>query len=139
MCYNTSTPSSCNPMIKPVHGDGSPSPHPALRIFICSPYRAPDCILQGRNRLNAQALCRKAINAGYAPFAPHLFYPPLLDDCDPVERAQGLRFAKAWLAVSDRVWQLAGPVTEGMQGELDLAARLGIPVDVINLTEVKHV
>ena len=46
------------------------------RIFICSRY-AGDV---PRNTATAERLCRKAVERGCAPFAPHLLYTRFLDD-----------------------------------------------------------
>ena len=103
-------------------GGGAP-----WRVFICSPYGGCP-----RNARVAAELCRRAIAAGHAPFAPHVFYPRWLDDGVPDERAAGIACGLAWLQVCDRVWALAVPATAGMSRELDLAHALAIPVTWIS-------
>lgn len=111
------------------------SPAVRRRIFICSPFRveptsAPfaDAAKRVENRQNAIELCKRALEQGHAPFAPHLFYPQLLDDNKLTDRQLGLDAGLSWLVEADEVWALRGVVSEGMRGELDLAEGLGIPV-----------
>lgn len=84
------------------------------RVYICSPFTGD----VEHNVVVARALCLRALRCGYAPFAPHLFYPALLDDADPAARAAGLECALAWLDGADEVWILSGPVTAGMEAEI---------------------
>jgi len=93
------------------------------RVFICSPYRGD----VRANRALAQAVCREALLAGDAPFAPHLLYPGILDDADPSERALGIGAGLSWLAVSDEVLVVGEP-SEGMRREIAAAETLGVPV-----------
>jgi len=98
-----------------------------VRVFVASPWRAPDAAGQANNRRRALAVCREAVFAGHAPFAPHLLYPRFLDDGEAAERAAGMRAGLAFLAACEVVW-VYGPVTDGMAAELAEARRLGIPV-----------
>lgn len=90
------------------------------RIFICSPYRGD---IQA-NTARALELCRFVLRAGHAPFAPHLFYPQMLDDGDQEQRAAGIAAGMAWLDACDAVLR-AGPISEGMYHELKHAERVG--------------
>lgn len=92
-------------------------------IFICSPY-AGDTV---RNILRAQQYCRKAVDEGYMPIAPHLFYPQFLDDGDPEERERGLRMGLSLLDLCDEVWVFGEP-SAGMQKEIDYAVKHNIPI-----------
>ena len=102
------------------------------RIFICSPY-------SGNIRENvttAQAMCKLAIKHGYAPFAPHLLYPQLLDDTNPNQRGKGMSCGRAFLAVCNEVWQLDVPPTIGMEEELAFAHLLQIPVKKFEIKQI---
>lgn len=94
-----------------------------LRIFVCSPYRGD----VAGNVAKAMAYCRMVIAMGHLPYAPHLFLTRFLDDANPIDREQGLRLAKCELALCHELWAF-GPATEGMQGEIDFARRMGILV-----------
>ena len=72
------------------------------RIFVCSPF-AGDI---ARNVKVAEALCRRVMRSGHAPFAPHLLYPTFTDN----------------------------GISSGMRRELDRAGQLGKPI--IEIAEV---
>ncbi len=93
------------------------------RVFVCSPYRGD----VARNGDIARAVCRVVALRGDAPFAPHLFYPALLDDHVPAERTLGLSSGMSWLAVADEVLVIGSP-TEGMAHEIAAAELLGLPI-----------
>ena len=97
------------------------------RVFICSPFRGGPA----QRRLHdawLRLLCAQALAQGHAPFAPHGFYPGLLDDADPEQRAAGILAGMAWLEACDEVWALRAPVTEGMRAEIRRAEELCLPV-----------
>ena len=96
-------------------------------IYICSPYRGD---IAGNTKL-ARDLCRRAIEHGYTPLAPHLLYPQFLDEADPAQRSAGLRCGLDWLQVCDEVWVYApgdGEYSEGMRWEIFHAECLNKPV-----------
>ena len=70
------------------------------RIFLCSRYAGNTA----NNETVAERLCRKAIEAGHAPFAPHLLYPRFLDDRNVSERELGITCGLTFMAVCDEVW-----------------------------------
>ena len=95
------------------------------RIFLCSRY-AGDTV---RNEAVAERLCRRVVEAGHAPFAPHLLYPRFLNDEDPTERELGIASGLAFMEVCDEVWVYTSDgVSSGMGRELDHAIRLDKPV-----------
>ncbi len=77
----------------------------------------------------AVGLCRRAVEAGRARFAPHLLYPCFLDDRDPAEQHLGIDCGLAFMEVCDevRVYTADGPSSR-MRREFDQASRLGKPV-----------
>ncbi len=92
------------------------------RIFICSPY-AGDV---ENNVEAARKLCRKAIEAGHAPFAPHLHYPGIVDDAELEERAAGISSGLRFMEACDEVWAYIGKGrSPGMIQELTYAASTG--------------
>ncbi len=99
------------------------------RVFVCSPYRGNTT----RNREFALRVCQAALKEGFAPFAPHLIYPLVLDDDDAVERTLGIGAGLAYLGVCDELWVYLPPgreLTEGMLAEIAVAERYGIKVVV---------
>lgn len=100
------------------------------RIFICSRY-AGDTV---HNEAIAERLCRKVIEAGHAPFAPHLLYPRFLSDHRREERELGVTCGLLWLAVCDELWAYTEEgVSDGMRRELAYAHARGIPVVEVSL------
>ena len=94
----------------------------ARRIFICSRYVGDI----ERNVKTALALCRMAVEAGYAPFAPHLLYTRFLDDDDPVQRDLGISLGLHFMEACDEVWVYIGDgISDGMQREIAHARLLG--------------
>ena len=101
------------------------------RIYLCSRYAGDTA----RNEVVAERLCRQLVDAGQAPFAPHLLYPRFLDDRNPSERELGIACGLAFMSVRDEVWvYTADGFSSGMGRELDHAFRLGKPV-----VEIKEV
>lgn len=95
-----------------------------MKVYICSPYRGDKL----QNSLTAKRMCRIAYLCGMRPIATHLFYPQFLDDEKPIERETAFAWAREELASCDLVWQLSGPISEGMAMEIAHAKKLGIPV-----------
>jgi hypothetical protein len=94
------------------------------RIFICS----PDAELAG-----ARDLCRMAIAAGHAPFAPHLLYPGVLDDSKVRDRELGITCGLCFLDACDEVWAYVGRgQTPGMAQELVYAKNAGKRIRFFN-------
>lgn len=98
------------------------------RIFICSPWRSSGPAQRALHERWMHWLCRAALEMGHAPFAPHGFYPGLLDDADEAQRAAGIAAGLAWLEACDEVWALRVGPTPGMVTELERAAQLCLPV-----------
>lgn len=94
-------------------------------VFVCSRYRG-DTI---HNCINVKRICKKAIDEGHAPFAPHLFYPQILDDQKEAERATGISCSLAFLEVCHEIWVYADEgVSDGMKLEIEHATRKGITI-----------
>ena len=105
------------------------------KVFICSPLRGDVY----KNILYAKKYCRFAVESGYRPFAPHLFFPRFLSDENEAERRLGIRMGKVFLDDCREIWWFGDTVTEGMQMELDRARhrRLTVRHFTANLEEVK--
>ena len=55
-------------------------------VYICSPLRGD--VLENQQR--ARGFCKLALQAGYIPIAPHIYFTQFLDDENQKERAQGI-------------------------------------------------
>ena len=101
------------------------------RVFICSRFAGET----EKNIEIARRLCRRAVEQGCAPFAPHLLYPQFVNDTKPEEREAGIASGLEFMAVCDEVWAYVGDgVSDGMHKEMVHAQRIGKPV--IELTEI---
>ena len=105
-------------------------------VFICSPY-AGDVTL---NIEKAKRYLRFAVDEGAIPFAPHLLYPQVLKDENPVERELGLFFGIVWLGKCDEMWVFGSTISTGMAKEIAKARKRGIPIRYFTDTcqEVDH-
>ena len=98
------------------------------RVFICSKYAGD---IEHNVRV-AQALCRMALDAELAPFAPHLLYTQFLDDSDPAQRDLGISMGLRFMDICDLVWAYVGEgVSDGMRREIDHARSLRKPVVIL--------
>ena len=103
------------------------------RIFICSPY-AGDV---ETNVAVAQVLCRMVMEAGHAPFAPHLLYPGIVYDSIPQERKMGIKCGLEFMKFCDEVWALLirPSFSSGMAEEIDAARKLNILIRLFHCLE----
>lgn len=102
-------------------------------IYVASPY-AGDV---EQNVENAKEYCRYVMEQGKAPLASHLLYPQMLDDSSPAERGLGTRMGLELLARCDGLWAFGTP-SPGMEAEMAVAERLGIPVRQITMEELEE-
>ena len=108
------------------------------KVFICSPFRPEGRTKEeqekdlDRNLETARRACEMAVENGYIPLAPHLYFSQFLSDADAGERELGIRFGNEWLDECDELWVFGTRVTEGMAREIALAEEKGIPV-------IKHI
>ncbi len=72
--------------------------------------------------------CRTAIQQGHTPIAVHLLYPQILNDQDPVERATGLELGLNILRHCAAAWVCGTRISCGMEGEIQAAKQLNIPI-----------
>ncbi len=103
----------------------------AQRAFICSKYAGD---IEHNIRV-AQALCRMAVDADLAPFAPHLLYTQFLDDSDTAQRDLGISLGLRFMETCDVVWVYVGEgISDGMCQEMEHARCIGKPV--VSIQEV---
>lgn len=102
--------------------------HVDLRlVYICAPLRGD----VESNIEFARQRAREVFQNGEVPICPHLMFPPIADPGNPSEdqaaRDMGLRL----VALCQQVNVYGGECTAGMQAEIGLARKLGIPVKFI--------
>ncbi len=104
------------------------------KVFICSPYRPTGETAEQRDRdwkrniALAKQACHYAVNQGYIPYAPHLYFPEFLSENDPAEREIGIILGLTWLARCDEIWIAGTRISEGMNKEIMKAKEWGIPM-----------
>ena len=103
------------------------------KVFICSPFRPRGSTKEARekdwnrNVAIAQRACRHAVDRGYVPYAPHLYFPHFLSEADPDEREMGIILGLTWLARCDEIWVVGDRISEGMKREISQAREWSIP------------
>lgn len=119
-------------------GYDDPTPYEALKniaheakprryrnlIFVCSPLSGD----VARNIRRARGFARFTLDQGAVPVVPHLLYPQLLDDEDPVQREIGVRCGLSLLRGCEELWAFGDRATPGMAREITIARKYGIPV-----------
>lgn len=107
------------------------------KVYICSPYRAKDGAQLDRNIDYAQALTKRALEAGLAPITPHLYMTQCLNEDKPEERAAGMAAGLTLLKSCDFV--IVGikyGISEGMSAEIAAADAAGI--EVVNADKLRY-
>lgn len=90
-------------------------------VYICSPLSGD---LEG-NQEKAARYCRFAVDAGYIPIAPHLYFPRFMDDANPRERDLALFMDIVLLTKCAELWVFGDNVSKGMSIEIEKAKRKG--------------
>lgn len=104
-------------------------------VYICSPLRGE----YEQNIKNAIRYCEIAAGLGVIPLAPHTIFTQYLNDTVAAQREQALHMGLGLLEKCDEMWRMGQVISEGMEGETLLAAKLGIPVhDVKNPLEADN-
>ena len=93
-------------------------------VYICSPLSGD---LEG-NQEKAARYCRFAVDAGYIPIAPHLYFPRFMDDANPRERDLALFMDIVLLTKCAELWVFGDTISKGMSIEIEKARRKGQPI-----------
>ena len=94
-------------------------------VYICSPCRGD----YEKNIDNAATYSREAIMRGYIPITPHLYFTRFMDDTKSNERSIAMDAGCQLLLMCSEVWVFGlDQPSEGMQAEIALAIRHGIPI-----------
>ena len=105
-----------------------------IKVYICSPFRPvgeteEEHAWSRRNNRNlVRWACRYAVEKGYSPICPHLYYPEFLDDTVGSEREIGMLLGVDGLRECRELWIIGRQITEGMRKEINQAKQWGIPV-----------
>ena len=98
-------------------------------IYVCSPLSAPTRHEMLANAAKASTYMAWAENEfGDKAVAPHAYLPYILDDRIPEQRALALEFGHKLLAMCSLVVVFGPHISKGMEAEIKLAEKLGIPV-----------
>lgn len=97
-------------------------------VFICSAY-AGDIEL---NTLRAKRYGRFAITKKVTPFIPHLLYPQILNEDNPLERTLGIEMGLKILSKCQELW-VFGTKSKCMSLEIDEAKKLKIPIKYFDI------
>lgn len=94
------------------------------KVFICSPYKGD----VEKNIMAAKIYCRNAIDAGYLPIAPHLYFTRFLNDENKDERRLGIELGLELMRECHEVWVCGDVISEGMRDEIEFATQIEIPI-----------
>lgn len=87
--------------------------------YICSPYSGN----VSANEENARRYCRFAMESGYIPIAPHLFFPQFMDDRNPAERDTAMFMDFVLMGKCHEAWVFGSVISKGMASEIRLAKK----------------
>ena len=113
-------PTACD-AIKHIHKEEKAAGSPAFRplVYICSPYAGD----MEANAAHARHYCRYAVDTGYIPLAPHLYFPQFMIDRNPNERNLALFMDIVLLRKCQEVWVFGSVISTGMALEIAKAKK----------------
>ena len=88
-------------------------------VYICSPYFGNPSV----NKANTRRYCRFAVDSGYIPLAPPLFFPQFMHDYS--ERSQVMFMNLVLLSKCAEIWVFGESISKGMAVEIGRAKRKG--------------
>lgn len=96
---------------------------PMKLVYICSPLRGD---IEANIR-RAARYCEYAAGCEVIPIAPHVAWSGVFDDTIPAKRETALKLGLELLRRCDEIWVMGNEISQGMQGEIDEAGKLGHP------------
>ena len=93
-------------------------------VYICSPLSGD---ISG-NQEKARRYCRFAVDSGYIPLAPHLFFPQFMREDLQAERGLALFMDIVLLSKCAELWVFGNTISKGMSIEIEKAKRKGQPI-----------
>lgn len=88
-------------------------------VYICSPPAGKMV------KKNVRTYCRFAVDAGYVPIAPHIYFPQFMNDRSSRERELTLFMAAILLSKCAELWVFGEEITGGMSIEIRKAKSKG--------------
>ena len=93
-------------------------------VYICSPLSGDITA----NQAKARRFCRFAVDSGYIPIAPHLFFPQFMHDDREDERNLAMFMDIVLLGKCAELWVFGNTISKGMSMEIEKAKRKGQPI-----------
>lgn len=93
-------------------------------VYICSPLSGAVEL----NQENARRYCRFAVESGYIPLAPHIYFTQFMDDRIAKERELALFMDIVLLSKCSELWVFGDTISKGMAIEIEKAKRKGQPI-----------
>lgn len=109
------------------------------KVYVISRYAAKTKKERRFHEQVARYFCRRIVEEGKQPVAPHLFYPQFLEDGDRLERKIGLELALNDLSgcSSFLLVTVDGIISEGMRGEIAQISRTRMHGQLAALTRAE--
>lgn len=105
--------------------------HARPRVIIESPFRGDTPEDAARKLDYARECVADSIRRGENPYASHLFFPQVLSDALPNERALGIALGLEWAAVADFVAVYADlGISDGMRQGIEAHRAAGLSVTI---------
>lgn len=93
-------------------------------VYICSPLSG-DMVA---NQEKARAYCRFAVDSGYIPLAPHIYFPQFMKETNPNERDLALFMDIVLLTKCAELWVFGENISKGMSIEIEKARHKSKPI-----------
>lgn len=99
-------------------------------VYICSPLSGAVEV----NQENARRYCRFAVDSGYIPLAPHIYFTQFMNDRIAKERDLALFMDIVLLSKCSELWVFGDTISKGMAIEIEKAKRKGQPIRYFTTT-----
>ena len=93
-------------------------------VYICSPLSGA----VDENQAKARCYCRFAVDSGYIPLAPHIYFPQFMNDGLPEDRNLALFMDIVLLSKCAELWVFGEIISQGMSIEIEKAKRKRQPI-----------
>ena len=93
-------------------------------VYVASPVRGDI----EENLKKANRYCEYVAGCGHIPLAPHLAWQGFLQEDIPGNREKALAMGLKLIEYCSEVWAFGDEISQGMQGEIDVAEKLNKPV-----------
>ena len=93
-------------------------------VYICSPLSGD----MESNQTRVRSYCRFAVDTGYIPLAPHIYFTQFMNDNDLKDRNLALFLDIVLLTKCAELWVFGKVISKGMNIEIEKAKRKGMPI-----------